>query len=104
FRPEKYLFYGNDIAKPISRNAAQQVYYKAKKKAGITRGGGIHCLRHCFATHMLEAGMDLRTLQIVMGHSSLSTTAVYLHVTMKHPGKSQSPFDLLNIPDFKNIV
>ncbi len=104
FRPQEFLFYGNDIAKPMSRSAAQQIYYKAKKKAGITKGGGIHCLRHCFATHMLEAGMDIRTLQIVLGHASLSTTAVYLHITMKHLGKTQSPFDLLDIPDFKNIT
>ncbi len=102
FRPKEFLFYGADIKKPISRNAAQQIYYKARKKAGIAKGGGIHCLRHCFATHMLEAGMDIRTLQIILGHASLSSTAMYLHITMKHLGKTQSPFDLLDIPDFEN--
>jgi site-specific recombinase XerD len=102
FRPQEFLFYGTDIKKPLSRSAAQRIYYKAKKKAGITRGGGIHCLRHCFATHMLEAGMDIRTLQIILGHASLSSTAMYLHITMKHLGKTQSPFDLLDISDFKN--
>ena len=104
FRPQEFLFYGGDIKKPMSRSAAQQIYYKARKKAGITRGGGIHCLRHCFATHMLEAGMDIRTLQIILGHASLSSTAMYLHITMKHLGKTQSPFDLLNIPDFENLT
>ena len=104
FRPQEFLFYGADITKPMSRSAAQQIYYKAKKKAGITKGGGIHCLRHCFATHMLEAGMDIRTLQIILGHASLSTTAVYLHITMKHLGQAKSPFDLLDIPDFKNFT
>lgn len=104
FRPQEYLFYGADITKPMSRSAAQQIYYKAKKKAGITKGGGIHCLRHCFATHMLEAGMDIRTLQIILGHSSLSTTAVYLHITMKHLGQTQSSFDLLDIPDLKDFT
>ena len=102
FRPQEFLFYGADIKKPLSRSAAQRIYYKTKKKAGITRGGGIHCLRHCFATHMLEAGMDIRTLQIILGHASLSSTAMYLHITMKHLGKTQSPFDLLDIPKFEN--
>ena len=102
FRPQEFLFYGADIEKPLSRSAAQQIYYKAKKKAGITKGGGIHCLRHCFATHMLEAGMDIRTLQIILGHASLSSTAMYLHITMKHLGKTQSPFDLLDISDLEN--
>jgi len=104
FRPQEWLFYGADINKPMSRSAAQQIYYKAKKKAGITKGDGIHCLRHCFATHMLEAGMDLRTLQVIMGHASLSTTAIYLHVTMKHLKRSQSPLDLLNIPDLNDLI
>jgi integrase/recombinase XerD len=104
FRPQEFLFYGADITKPLSRSAAQQIFYKAKKKAGITRGGGIHCLRHCFATHMLEAGMDIRTLQIILGHASLSSTAMYLHITMKHLGNTQSPFDLLDIPDFENLT
>lgn len=102
FRPQEFMFYGADITKPMCRGTAQQIYYKAKKKAGITRGGGIHCLRHCFATHMLEAGMDIRTLQIILGHASLSSTAMYLHITMKHLGQTQSPFDLLDRPDFEN--
>jgi len=46
--------------------------------------------------------MDIRTLQIILGHASLSSTAMYLHITMKHLGKTQSPFDLLDIPDFEN--
>jgi site-specific recombinase XerD len=104
FRPQEWLFYGADISRPMSRSAAQQIYYKAKKKAGISKGDGIHCLRHCFATHMLETGMDLRTLQIIMGHASLSTTAIYLHVTMKHLGQTESPFDLLNIPDLDDLT
>lgn len=98
YRPQQWFFFGNEITKPMSTSAAQQVYYKAKKAAGITKGGGIHC----FATHMLEAGIDLRTLQIIMGHASLSSTAMYLHITMKHIAKAKSPFDLLDIPQ-KNI-
>lgn len=73
----------------------QKIYRRAKKKAGITKGQGIHTLRHCFATHLLEAGYDIRKIQILMGHRSLSTTMVYLHVSRAGLGKIQSPLDFI---------
>ena len=60
--------------------AVQKIYYQAKARAGITRGHGIHTLRHCFATHLLEAGVDLRTIQLLLGHTSITTTMRYLQV------------------------
>ena len=77
---------------------AARAYYRMKKRAGIVHGHGIHTLRHSFATHLLEAGVDLRTIQILMGHNSLNTTVKYLHVTQKHIEETQSPLDLLRLP------
>jgi site-specific recombinase XerD len=56
-------------------------------------------LRHCFATHLLEAGVNLRTIQMLMGHTSLMTTMTYLQVTKKQISSTQSPLDLLEIPE-----
>jgi site-specific recombinase XerD len=63
--------------------------------AGITQRGGIHTLRHCFATHLLEAGVDVRTIQILMGHRSIRTTIEYIQVTAKKIEATPSPLDLL---------
>jgi len=98
YRPRLWLFPGRDPARPMSVSQAQRIYNKAKKDAGIQRAGGIHVLRHCFATHLLEAGEDLRTIQSLLGHSSIKTTMRYLQVTQKHISKLKSPFDLLRLP------
>ena len=66
-----------------------------KKRAGILKSGGVHTLRHCFATHLLEAGVDVRTIQMVMGHRSLQSTARYLHLTNHLLHSIPSPLDLL---------
>ncbi len=98
YRPPVWLFSSSNPEQPLSDRAAQRIYYHAKDKAGIKKGKGIHTLRHCFATHLLEAGVDLRTIQMLMGHSSIMTTMVYLQVTRKHLSSTQSPLDLLEIP------
>ncbi len=97
-RPDPYLFFAQGSNRPLTRDSAGQVFTNAKKKAGIQKRGGIHMLRHAFATHLLEAGVDLRTIQLLMGHSSLRTTARYFHLTRKTIGATQSPLDLLDIP------
>jgi len=96
YRPENWLFPAKNLIQHISISSAQRIYYKAKKKAGITKGKGIHTLRHCFASHLLEAGYDVRRIQILMGHKSLSTTMAYLHVSRQGLGMVKSPFDFVD--------
>lgn len=97
-RPDPWLFLNQQRTGPITRGTAHQVFATAKRRAGIERGQGIHALRHSFATHLMEAGVDLPTLQRLLGHSNLATTARYLHVTSKHLGRANSPLDLLRLP------
>lgn len=98
YRPETWLF-PNRSGSQMSTSSIQQVFYEAKKKAAIESGHGIHSLRHSFATHLLEAGVELTTISQLLGHRSLSTTAKYLHVTNRHIQGIRSPLDLLRKPD-----
>lgn len=95
-RPRKWLFFGRRKTDHIAIDSAQRIFYNAKKAAGITSGRGIHTLRHCFATHMLESGTDLYTLKQLLGHTALSTTIGYIHLTPKRTGSLQGPLDTLN--------
>jgi site-specific recombinase XerD len=76
---------------------AQKMYYAAVERAGLRRKGGIHALRHSFATHLLEAGVEITVLQRLLGHSSLSTTATYLHVRRERLAQIQGPLELLDL-------
>lgn len=80
-RPKIWLFPSPQGGGPITREWVHMLWSDTKKRAGIKERGGIHTLRHCFATHLLEAGLDLRTLQTLLGHTSIVTTAHYLKVT-----------------------
>lgn len=93
YRPTKWLFPSPDPQKHISRSTAQKLFVSAKKKAGISKGRGFHTLRHCFATHLLEAGYDISTIQKLLGHRHLSTTLVYLHVSKRAISAVKSPLD-----------
>ncbi len=98
-RPKLWLFPSSrDADHPMNPHSAQRIFYAAKDRAGITKAGGIHALRHAFATHLLEAGMDVHTIQRLMGHGSLSTTARYFHLAQKHLSGTASPLDLLERP------
>ena len=103
-RPRHWLFESKDGRGPLPVATAQKVFSTAKQRAGVQHGRGIHSLRHSFATHLMEAGAPLPTIQRLMGHASLSTTAKYLHVTSQHLGSIRSPLDLLRLPQEKDAT
>ena len=95
-KPRGWLFPAvRDTTRPVDPKSAQCMYYRARDRAGITKAGGIHTLRHGFATHLLEAGVDLVTLSKLMGHGHLSTTQRYLHLARPGAIAQDSPLDLL---------
>ena len=103
-RPAPWLFPGQDRDKPMPIASAQRIYYHAKRAAKLQHGKGIHTLRHSFATHLLEAGVDPRTIQLLLGHRSLDTTTRYLRVARTHLANIQSPFDLLRVDTLPPLV
>jgi len=90
-----WLFLGAKPNQPIDKATGQNIYYRAVKKSGVRRKGGIHLLRHSYATHCIESGLELTLVQRLLGHSSLLTTARYLHVTAVRLGQIRSPLDLI---------
>lgn len=97
-RPGEWLFPDGRKRGPMPTGTAQRIYYTVKLRSGVTHGHGIHSLRHSFATHLLEAGADLPTIQRLLGHTSLTTTARYLHVTARHLADTSGALDLLRLP------
>lgn len=95
YRPQDWLFCGAHPNQPISNRTLQAIYQQAKSKANILEPGGIHQLRHCFATHLLEAGMSIFNLQKLMGHTSIRTTSIYLQTASTDFSNFQHPMDKL---------
>lgn len=93
YRPVDYLFNGREPGQRMSPAGLRHAMTEATKKAGISRNINLHILRHCFASHALEEGMNIKTLQYLMGHSSVLTTMVYLHVSEVPLQKAFSPLD-----------
>ncbi len=94
YRPETWLFPGQTPDEPLNRSSVERLCAPFRKKAGIKKRVTPHTMRHCFATHLLEAGTDLRTIQLLLGHRSLNSTAVYLHVATKAPQVTDKLSDL----------
>jgi len=95
-KPVKYLFpKKNNLNKHMDSRSVQKMVKIAKTKAGITKNITPHTIRHSYATHLLEDGIDLRRIQLLMGHKSLRTTAIYLHVAKNYINDTPSPLDTL---------
>lgn len=92
-RPKEYLFNGRRKGEPMSEGGLRHAMIKAVKQSGFTKDMNLHILRHCFASHALEEGLNIRTLQELLGHSSIQTTMIYLHVSDIPLYKAFSPFD-----------
>jgi len=96
-RPKNFLFPGDEPLQPMSKGTGQGIFYGAVAKAGLPDRGGIHCLRHSFATHCLENGIEITVVQQLLGHASLNTTSGYLHVRAERLAQIQSPLGLLDL-------
>ncbi len=94
-RPKNYLFPGRGQSGVVRSSTVQRACIEAQRTAGLTKEVTPHTLRHSFATHLLEAGTDLRVIQVLLGHASPRTTALYTHVSTKLISQTKSPLDLL---------
>lgn len=94
-RPRTWLFPSHATGRPMDPSALQRAYHTAKLRAGITKPGGIHGLRHAFATHLLEGGVDIHTIQRLLGHGYITTTTRYFQLTRHTEVGPDSPLDLL---------
>ncbi|MEM8864192.1 MAG: site-specific integrase [Planctomycetota bacterium] len=95
-KPAEYLFPGRDGTNPLTRQTVVNACHRAMKAAGIRKNVSPHTMRHSFATHLLEGGADVRTIQVLLGHRSVTTTALYTHVSRATIQKTKSPLDQLD--------
>jgi integrase/recombinase XerD len=101
-RPQTYLFPGTvrgwRADKPITAKVIWTAVHSAAVKAGLEKRVAPHTLRHCFAVHMHEAGADLRTIQLLLGHADISHTTVYLQLSRRQLQAAPNPLELLQVP------
>lgn len=99
-KPKEWLFPGgkwHNCSRPITSKVVWHACHEAAKRAGLEKKVYPHILRHCFATHLLETGTDLRIIQMLLGHTDLRETTIYLHVSKRHLNTAMSPLDLLTL-------
>ena len=96
YQPDYWLFEGQHGGQ-YSTSSIQKIFRRAVKKAGANPYSTVHTLRHSFATHLLERGMDLRYIQELLGHNSSETTQIYTHITKRGREKLVSPLDFLDL-------
>ena len=94
-KPKVYLFNGRRKGDAMGHSAVQQSFRLAMQKAGIQKEACVHTLRHSFATHLLEQGVDLLTIRDQLGHADIKTTLMYLHIAQVERSLAHSPFDRL---------
>ena len=106
-KPREYLFPGEAKQGSNGEHLTSKAVYHAVKgaarRAGIQKSVGPHTMRHSFATHLLESGADLRTIQLLLGHASLNHTTVYLHLSQRHLRACPNPLDELAVSDLSNV-
>ncbi|MEW6002183.1 MAG: site-specific tyrosine recombinase/integron integrase [Nitrospirota bacterium] len=99
YKPMKWLFEGAKAGRHLSRRTIEKIFDQACDKAGIKKDVSVHDLRHSFATHLLEGGVDLRYIQELLGHASSKTTEIYTHVSTRSLGRIISPLDNLDLKE-----
>jgi integrase/recombinase XerD len=97
YRPATWLFPGASAERPLNQSSVQRRFQELVRDAGLRKHASMHTLRHSFATHLLEAGVDLVTLQKILGHADLQTTAHYLHVRSDRLRQTPSLLELLPV-------
>jgi len=93
--PGGWLFPGQNPVNPLTTRQLNRAFHGAKAAAGIDKGVSLHTLRHCFATHLLEQKVDIRVIQVLLGHSKLDTTARYNQIASTTPRAVKSPLEQL---------